>query len=135
MSDGEWRYAAIADNGPTVEPYFNETSGTSPSELSKDKQRELRELAVACTKAVGFTSGVFHVECKYTSSGPQLIEVNARMGGGPVRECNRLVWGVDLVEEALFCALGIPARPVVPDSPITSIGYSFVNAKQSGKVL
>ena len=26
---------------------------------------------------LGFTEGVFHVECKYTSHGPQLIEVNA----------------------------------------------------------
>ena len=25
MSQGEWRYAAVTDNGPTLEPYFNET--------------------------------------------------------------------------------------------------------------
>jgi biotin carboxylase len=36
-------------------------------------------------QALGFTCGVFHVECKYTSRGPRLIEVNARMGGGCVR--------------------------------------------------
>lgn len=36
-------------------------------------------------QALGFQLGVFHVECKYTSRGPRLIEVNARMGGGPVR--------------------------------------------------
>ena len=24
MSGGEWRYAAVTDNGPTLEPYFNE---------------------------------------------------------------------------------------------------------------
>lgn len=23
MSGGEWRYAAVSDNGPTLEPYFN----------------------------------------------------------------------------------------------------------------
>jgi carnosine synthase len=36
-------------------------------------------------QALGFNMGVFHVECKYTSRGARLIEVNARMGGGPVR--------------------------------------------------
>jgi hypothetical protein len=36
-------------------------------------------------QALGFRLGVFHVECKYTSRGARLIEVNARMGGGPVR--------------------------------------------------
>jgi len=134
MSDGEWRYASVSDNGPTVEPYFNETWGLCPSQLSKDEQKELKDLSVSSVKALGFTSGVFHVECKYTSTGPQLIEVNARMGGGPVRECNRLVWGVDLVEEAIFCALGIPARPSVPSCPTTCVSYSFVNAKKSGKL-
>jgi len=135
MSEGEWRYAAVSDNGPTLMPYFNETWGLCPSLLTKEQQNSLKELAVESVKTLGFDSGVFHVECKYTTTGPQLIEVNARMGGGPVRECNRMVWGVDLVEEALFCALGIPARPVVPASPITCIGYSFVNAKKSGRLL
>lgn len=36
-------------------------------------------------QALDFRLGVFHVECKYTSRGARLIEVNARMGGGPVR--------------------------------------------------
>ena len=57
--------------------------------------------------------GVFHVELKYTSRGPRLIEVNCRMGGGPVRLTNLLVWGVDLVEEHLLTTAGIPSRPPV----------------------
>lgn len=135
FSDGDWRYAAVTDNGPTFEPYFNETWGLMPSLLTKDKQSSLKELAIASVKALGFTSGVFHVECKYSSTGPQLIEVNARMGGGPVRDVNRLVWGVDLVEEAIICALGIPSRPVVPEKPITCIAYYFINAQRSGRVV
>merc|ERR1712232_65962 len=108
--------------------------GVCPSLLPKGKQDEIRELAVQSTKAVGFTSGVFHVELKYTSTGPQLIEVNARMGGGPIRACNRRVWGVDLVEEAIYCATGIPSRPALPPKPLTCIGYSMVNAPSSGTV-
>lgn len=134
MSEGKWQYAAVADNGPTLEPYFNETWGLCPSLLPQDQQRELKDLAVQSVEALGFSSGVFHVECKYTTTGPQLIEVNARMGGGPVRECNRLVWGVDLVEEAIFIALGIPARPVTPAEPTMCVGYSFVNAQRSGEI-
>mmetsp|Transcript_25465 Transcript_25465/g.40265 ORF Transcript_25465/g.40265 Transcript_25465/m.40265 type:complete len:614 (-) Transcript_25465:201-2042(-) len=132
MSEGEWRYAAVQDNGPTLEPYFNETWAASPSLLPKQHQSELRDLAVDTVKALGFSSGVFHVECKYTSTGPQLIECNARMGGGQVRECNLLTWGVDLVEETLFIALGIPARPVVPKVPKNQVAYCYVNATKSG---
>jgi carnosine synthase len=134
MSDGEWYYAAVSDNGPTLEPYFNETWAASPSLIDKDKQRELKELAIASVKALGFSCGVFHVECKYTSTGPQLIEVNARMGGGQVRECNLMTWGVDLVEETLFIALGISARPSVSKAPIKPVAYCYLNAKKSGVV-
>jgi carnosine synthase len=134
VSEGEWRYAAITDNGPTVEPYFNETWGVCPSLLSLDKQRELKELAVKCVKALGLHAGVFHVECKYTSTGPQLIEVNARMGGGPVHEINLRCWGVDLVEEAIFVAMGIPSRPLVSASPLQAIAYYVVPAQKSGTV-
>lgn len=132
MSEGDWRYAAITDNGPTLEPYFNETWAVCPSLLPKEKQRELKDLAVKCVEALGFTAGVFHVECKYTSTGPQLIEVNARMGGGQVHECNLRTWGVDLVEETLFAAMGIPARPAVPKLPLSAVAYCYVNAKKSG---
>merc|ERR1719230_2447173 len=54
MSEGEWRYAAVQDNGPTLEPYFNETWAASPSLLAKDKQRDLKELAISSVKALGF---------------------------------------------------------------------------------
>lgn len=134
MSEGEYRYACVSDNGPTLEPYFNETWAVCPSLLSRDKQVGLKELSIASVKALGFTSGVFHVECKYTSSGPQLIEVNARMGGGQVHECNLRTWGVCLVEETLIASLGIPARPKVPKQPLTAIAYCYVNAMKSGIV-
>merc|ERR1712187_185801 len=134
MSEGKWRYAGVSDNGPTLEPYFNETWGLCPSILPKEQQVALKDLAVGTVKALGFSAGIFHVECKYTSTGPQLIECNARVGGGPVRECNLLTWGVDLVEETLFVALGIPSRPVVPQVPIQAVAYCYVNAKESGKI-
>jgi carnosine synthase len=133
MSNGEWVYAGVSDNGPTLEPYFNETWAVAPSLLPKEQQVALKELSVSSVKAMGFTTGVFHVECKYTSTGPQLIEVNARMGGGQVHECNLRTWGVELVEETIFSALGIPARPPVPKKPLSAVAYCYVNAGKSGK--
>lgn len=134
VSEGQWRYAGLTDNGPTIEPYFNETWGVCPSLLALHKQRELKDFAIRCVTALGFESGVFHVECRYTSTGPQLIEVNARMGGGPVHEHNLRTWGVDLVEETLLLALGIPARPPVPPVPYEAIAYYLVPAKSSGSL-
>lgn len=78
--------------------------------------------------------GVFHVELKYTSRGPRLIEVNCRMGGGPVRNTNLLVWGVDLVEEQLMTSLGIPACPPVSPKPLMHIAEYSINADKSGYI-
>mmetsp|Transcript_73555 Transcript_73555/g.172533 ORF Transcript_73555/g.172533 Transcript_73555/m.172533 type:complete len:644 (+) Transcript_73555:56-1987(+) len=136
MSDGEWQYAAVSDNGPTLEPYFNETWAVSPSLLPRDRQLALREMAVSSVKALGFQDGIFHVELKYTSQhGAQLIEVNARMGGGPVYSTNLKTWGVDLVEETLFCAAGIPSRPVATRKPAECIANADVNALRSGRLV
>lgn len=132
FSEGVAVYGAITDNWPTVEPYFNETGSNCPSILPRQQQRELLELGVNSVQALGFTSGVFHVECKYTSRGARLIEVNARMGGGPVRDTNLLVWGVDLVEEHLMCSVGIPARPPVARRPLVQMAEYSINAKVSG---
>ena len=132
FSEGSAVYGAVTDNWPTVEPYFNETGSNSPSILPSEQQRELLNLAVNSVQALGFNSGVFHVECKYTSRGPRLIEVNCRMGGGPVRTMNHLVWGVDLVEEQLLCTAGIPARPPVAAAPLMHISEFSVNAMKTG---
>ena len=53
--------------------------------MLKSFKQELMSLAVESVHALGLTLGVFHAELKYTSRGPRLIEVNCRMGGGPVR--------------------------------------------------
>ena len=134
LSEGAAVYGAVTDNWPTVEPYFNETGSNCPSILPLPAQAELVDLAVKSVTALGFTLGVFHVELKQTSRGARLIEVNCRMGGGPVRGTNLLVWGVDLVEEHLLTAAGIPARPPVSPVPLKFIAEYSINAKKSGRV-
>lgn len=120
------------DNWPTLEPYFNETGSNGPSTLPLWQQRELSEVAVGSVHALGFTTGVFHVELKQTSRGARLIEVNCRMGGGVVRTMNLLVWGVDMVEEQLLCAAGIPSRPPVAQRPLMFVAEYLVNARRTG---
>uniref|UniRef100_A0A7S2WXH8 ATP-grasp domain-containing protein n=1 Tax=Chloropicon primus TaxID=1764295 RepID=A0A7S2WXH8_9CHLO len=118
-----------------MEPLFNETGAVTPSLLPESKQEELIEVSKKMLKALGLTCGVMHVELKYTTTnGPQLIEVNSRMGGGPVRSMNLDVWGVDLVEEHLMTTVGLPSLPPVPEKPITCIGQYSVNAVRSGVV-
>ena len=87
----------MTDNWPTLEPWFNETGDNAPSLFERERQHDLMALAVNTLRCLGLKLGVFHVEAKYTTRGPRLIEVNSRMGGGQVRDNNLAVWGVDLV--------------------------------------
>lgn len=132
LSGGQAVYGAVTDNWPTIEPYFQETGSNSPSILPSTQQKELLELSLASVQALGFNAGVFHVECKYTSRGARLIEVNCRMGGGSVRNMNLMVWGVDLVEEALLAVVGIPSRPNVAAKPLRHVGEYLLNAQKTG---
>lgn len=56
------------------------------------------------------------------------------MGGGPVRNINLLIWGVDLVEEHLLTTAGIPSRPPTASAPLMHIAEFTSNAKKTGTV-
>lgn len=132
LSDGIPVYAKVSDNWACWEPWFQETGTNCPSLYAEDKQKELIRLSIDTTIALGFKYGCFHVECKYTSRGPRLIEVNARMGGVSVRDVNMHAWGIDLVEEHAMCALRIPIRPNIPEKPLAFMAESAINAPYSG---
>ena len=136
LCDGEMTYCEISDNGPTVEPYFGETWNCCPTLLSEEAQAEMREMALSITvDALGFESGVFHVEGKYSPNGPRLIEVNCRMGGGPVRGVQILRSNVDLVVEQILLSVGLPSvPPAIPVNERKAIGFVDVNARKSGSI-
>lgn len=132
--DGQVCYAKVSDNWACCEPWFQETGTNCPSLYPPEKQAELIKLSIDTTLALGFRFGCFHVECKYTSRGPRIIEVNARMGGVSVRDANRFAWGIDLVEEHCMCALKIPIRPLVPEKPLQFMAEAAINAPYTGTV-
>uniref|UniRef100_A0A7S0ZJC2 ATP-grasp domain-containing protein n=1 Tax=Timspurckia oligopyrenoides TaxID=708627 RepID=A0A7S0ZJC2_9RHOD len=134
LFEGEAVYAKISDNWACWEPWFQEVGTNCPSLYPESKQKELIQLAIDSTLVLGFKYGAFHVELKYTSRGPRLIEVNARMGGVSVYDCNKIAWGVDLVEEHMMAVLKIPIRPVIPEKPLAYFAETAINAPYSGVV-
>merc|ERR1712023_272412 len=112
MFNGELVVACVTDNGPTRLPYFNETCAAMPSLRHADEVQSLIAGAYQCCKAAGLHSGVYNVEMKYTSKGPRLIEINARLGGFYLTNWAQRVFNVNLVRCVMQVACGI--RPVVP---------------------
>ena len=136
LYQGECAFVSVVDNGPTIEPYFSETWNLCPSALPADSQSLLVKEALSTVKALGFQNGVFHVEERLTSKGPRIIEVNARMGGGPIRLQHKFVYGVDLVVEQLLSAIGAPPAHVCcePKQPGLCFASATPNVCKSGKL-
>jgi len=132
LSEGEPVYAAVTRDLP--QPYMIEAGSQMPPAFPEDKQAELIDFTAVVLRALGFTAGTFHVESKYTSNGPRLIEVNARIGGGPIYYFHREVWGVDLVEQYLLTCLGVPIRPQKAPQPITCLLTSDLPSPRTGTI-
>ncbi len=132
LSEGEPVYANVIRDLP--QPFMKETGSQMPPAFPVDKQVEMIEFAGWVLQALEFRNGAFHVEVKYTSNGPRLIEVNARIGGGPIYYFHRHVWGVDLVEQYLLTYLGVPIRPQKAPQPLTCLLTSDLPSPYSGIV-
>ena len=130
LSEGDRVYVTVIRDLPN--PYLKSGGTQMPPDFPADKQEEMAVFAELVLRVLGFTDGAFHVEVKYTSRGPRLIEVNARLGGGPIYEFHRRVWNVDLVEQYFMSCLGLPIRPQKAALPLTCMVTSDLICPQSG---
>ncbi|MFG2717348.1 ATP-grasp domain-containing protein [Streptomyces sp. NPDC048416] len=87
---------------------FVELGQASPARLPASLDAEVRAVAAAALKAVGFDHGIAHTEMILTAEGPRIIEVNPRPAGDCILDLIRLTTGVDVYDIAADLALGVP---------------------------
>ncbi|TDD20292.1 ATP-grasp domain-containing protein, partial [Nonomuraea diastatica] len=112
VSHGRCWHFAIVERLPLTAP-CRETGFVIPDSLPDDYREQVLEAAETAIHAVGITTGISHVEVKFTPEGPRVIEVNGRMGGTTGRLLRR---GSDLdpFRLALEVALGQDVKPREP---------------------
>lgn len=96
--------ALVTSRTPLAWP-FRETGVIVPSPLPEPEQNTIATAARKALDAIRATRGTFHVEVKSAPYGPELIEVNHRLGGF-IGRATQLASGTDLGQLALGCALG-----------------------------
>ncbi|EIV94834.1 ATP-grasp domain-containing protein [Frankia sp. QA3] len=110
---------------PADGPFFEEVLWSSPSRLPADLLALVDEVAGGAVHALGLRDCMFHAEMRTTDTGPVLLEVAARMGGGPIFRSARLAHGVDLVETMVRIATGTPVASgrtaPDPDQPAPAV--------------
>ncbi|MGA0567150.1 ATP-grasp domain-containing protein [Rathayibacter sp. KR2-224] len=119
VAAGQVTTLAITGRTPPARP-FRETGFFIPAAISQEQAGPIVDAATAAAHALGITVGCLHTEVKLTPTGPVVIEVNGRIGGG-VPELLDLTTGIDFLGIALRLALGesVEVGPVQPNG----LGY------------
>jgi biotin carboxylase len=95
---------------PLARSYI-ETGHVGPSVIPADQAREILTTVETALDVLGIRDRITHTEVRLTSAGPQVIEVNGRLGGYVQGLCASLT-GADATRITLDVACGV--KPVIP---------------------
>lgn len=109
-----------------AENTFVEIGHLVPADLSPDDHAAMCSLTKQAVIALGIHDGGSHTEIKLTRSGPKIVEVAARLGGGSIPELVELATGVDLWKAVIQIAMG--EEPVLQRSKNRYAAIAFLTA-------
>ncbi|MET9778395.1 hypothetical protein ABZ023_29810 [Streptomyces sp. NPDC006367] len=101
------------------------TGDILPDGLAPEVRRQVTELVLGAHRALGMGDGISHTEVKLGATGPEVIEINCRVGGHLSRLLHRRS-GFDLVRQALLCTAGLPGQPLPPEGGGRAVAGLFV---------
>ncbi|TIL21980.1 MAG: ATP-grasp domain-containing protein [Mesorhizobium sp.] len=85
-------------------PHFLFREGIFPAPLTDDEHESLAGVSLSCLRALGLGWGPTCIELRWTKVGPVVIEVNPRLGAGPLHI--QLAYGLDLITEHIKLVIG-----------------------------
>jgi biotin carboxylase len=103
---GQHHVIGVTDKVVSAPPYFVELAHTFPSCHAAAVVTACAATATAALDAVGFDFGAAHTEIRMATSGPCIIEINARVGGDHIIELIQRASGISLVREIVRLYLG-----------------------------
>ncbi len=109
---GEFYPMGIADREIHFPPYFVELGHTFPCQADPARIKALWELLEAAARALGLTEGAVKGDLKWSSKGPMIGEIAARLSGGFMSGWTYpLSSGRSAIDAAIRIALGEKAAP------------------------
>nr|AGS49340.1 cysteine synthase [uncultured bacterium esnapd2] len=128
--DGDHELVALVRKSVTGEPNFVESRHIVPASVPEEAARRVAAVVRDALRAAGLTRGASHTEVKITESGPVIIEINPRLAGGMIPELIRLASGVDLLEQQVRQACGLPVT--LPSGMDSFAGIQFLTTPDTG---
>jgi|GEM_PF-3192288 len=108
VQDGKVVFFAMADGWCFSPSDHRYSTLCFPSRLEEDDERLFRSLADDIVSVFELSNGPVILDAVMTDSGPQLYEINARIDSSIVLPLVETCYGVDLVEQTLKIAVGMP---------------------------
>lgn len=106
--NGQVNVLTVTDKKTTEAPYFVELGHNQPSTFPTEIVEKIKSAAVAGVKALEVNNCACHAEVKVQDGSAYIMEIGARMGGDFISTVlTRLSTGVNMIDAAVNCALGI----------------------------
>ncbi|MBQ0976387.1 ATP-grasp domain-containing protein [Streptomyces griseoincarnatus] len=115
--DGRTRLLGVSSRLMSPEPHFREEITAFPVAFPDPQRTSLERWLDRVLAAVGYTDRFAHVEFVLSADGPEVVEVNPRIGGALVGEGMCRALGVNVYEAMIESALGRRPRLMDADLP------------------
>lgn len=113
--EGETRLLGVLSRQMSPEPSVREEAAAFPVAFPDPELGLLKNWVGRVLATAGHDTGFAHVEFVLTAEGPELVEINRRIGGALVGEALCRAFGTNVYEAMVDTALG--RRPALLDSP------------------
>ncbi|MEV5601819.1 hypothetical protein AB0L33_10285 [Streptomyces sp. NPDC052299] len=107
------------------------TGDILPCGLPDGLRNEVERLVLDAHRALDMDDGITHTEVKLGAGGPEIIEINCRVGGHLSRVLKRRT-GFDLVRQALLITAGLPPQPLPDNGGRRHVAGMFVPFADTG---
>jgi biotin carboxylase len=136
-ANGEAHRLNIVDRPFTADgPFAIELGHLNPSQLGTAQQDTLFELTEAAARATGVAFGAFKADTIWTSDGPRILEVTARLSGGfDCQYTTPLATGRNFIRAAMRLAAGMPLDPADLEYRWHRYAAAWVAFPRPGRVL
>lgn len=130
---GETKLLGVLSRQVSPEPSVREEAAAFPVALPEPELALIQNWVGRVLKTAGHGAGFAHVEFVLTTDGPELVEINRRIGGALVGEALCRALRTNVYDAMVSVALGL--RPALLDAPAATgaaTGFVLVYADRPG---